>query len=292
MRSDIAFDADGTRLRGWLYLPAGAGPHPAVVMAHGFSALKEMGLDRYAEVFCAAGLACLVYDHRNFGASDGAPRFEIDPVAQMRDYRHAVTHLTLRSEIDAQRIGVWGTSYSGGLVLMAAALDRRIACVVSQVPYISGHETLRYLTGPEERRALHALLERERRSIAAGSEPATVPVCKEPPSEAGRSTYNYFFGFKRQGVPWENRITLRSLDYRLEYEAMPYMERISPTPLLMIIAARDAITPTELAQRAFERAAAPKKVLIIGEDHYDPYLGQFDPSSVAARDWFCEHLCS
>ena len=74
MREDIAFDANGTALRGWLYLPEGATRRcPAVVMAHGFSALKEMGLDDYAEVFAAAGLACLVYDQRNFGASDGTP---------------------------------------------------------------------------------------------------------------------------------------------------------------------------------------------------------------------------
>ena len=63
MREDIAFDANGTALRGWLYLPEGATRRcSAVVMAHVFFALKEMGLDDYAEVFAAAGLTCLVYD--------------------------------------------------------------------------------------------------------------------------------------------------------------------------------------------------------------------------------------
>ena len=57
--TDIEFDADGVTLRGWLYQPAGPGPHPLVVMAHGFSAVKEMGLDDYAAVVCAAGLAVL-----------------------------------------------------------------------------------------------------------------------------------------------------------------------------------------------------------------------------------------
>ena len=49
MRSDIEFDAAGVTLRGWLYVPTGADPHPIVVMAHGFSAVKEMGLDDYAQ---------------------------------------------------------------------------------------------------------------------------------------------------------------------------------------------------------------------------------------------------
>src|SRR5918997_676201 len=94
MRQDVEFDAEGVTLRGWLYTPDGAGEGaPTVVMAHGFSAVKEMYLDRFAEAFAEAGLAALVFDNRNFGASDGEPRQEIDPWAQVRDYRHAITHL-------------------------------------------------------------------------------------------------------------------------------------------------------------------------------------------------------
>ena len=83
-RRDIEFNAEGTTLRGWFY-PAGgagegaAGTAPAVVMAHGFSAVKEMYLDKFAEVFAGAGLNVLVFDNRCFGASDGEPRQEIDP---------------------------------------------------------------------------------------------------------------------------------------------------------------------------------------------------------------------
>ena len=88
MRQDIEFDAEGTTLRGWLYVPDEAtGPAPTIVMCHGFSAVKEMYLDALAEVFAEAGLAALVYDNRNLGASDGEPRQEIDPWAQVRDYR-------------------------------------------------------------------------------------------------------------------------------------------------------------------------------------------------------------
>ena len=109
MRSDIEFSAAGVTLRGWLYLPdQGKGPWPLVVMAHGFSAVKEMGLDDYAEVFCAAGLAALVYDNRNLGASDGLPRQEI---------------------------------------------DRRVHCVVSQVPLASGDPARNWPAARTRRRA-------------------------------------------------------------------------------------------------------------------------------------------
>src|SRR5438132_5655583 len=116
MRRHIPFKTeDGVTLRGWLYLPdRTAGQVATVVMAHGFSAVKEMYLDRYAEVFAAAGLNALVFDNRNFGSSDGEPRQEIDPWVQVRDYRHAITYATTLPEVDANRIGVWGSSYSGG----------------------------------------------------------------------------------------------------------------------------------------------------------------------------------
>ena len=122
MREDISFDAEGATLRGWFYAPDAAdanGGHPCVVMAHGFSAVKEQHLDDYAEVFAAAGLACVVYDNRGFGASDaapGKPRQEIDPWEQIRDYQHAITYAQSRDDVDADRIGVWGSSYSGGHV--------------------------------------------------------------------------------------------------------------------------------------------------------------------------------
>src|SRR5262249_29740898 len=125
-RRDVEFDAEGTVLRGWFYPGAdAAGAAATVGMAHGFSAVKEMYLDSFAEVFAAAGLNVLVYDNRNFGASDGEPRQEIDPWAQARDYRHAITYASSLPEVDAGRIGIWGSSYSGGHVLMVGAIDRR-----------------------------------------------------------------------------------------------------------------------------------------------------------------------
>ena len=146
MRQDVEFDAEGVTLRGWLYTPDGAsGPAPTVVMAHGFSAVKEMYLDRFAEAFASAGLAALVFDNRNFGASDGEPRQEIDPWAQVRDYRHAITYAETRDEVDAGRIGIWGSSYSGGHVLVVGAIDRRVKCVACQVPLVSGHANFRAL---------------------------------------------------------------------------------------------------------------------------------------------------
>ena len=69
MRENLEFTSlDGTPLAAFLQTPdSGSGPFPAIVLSHGFGAVKEMALDQYADVFCEAGFACLVYDHRNTG---------------------------------------------------------------------------------------------------------------------------------------------------------------------------------------------------------------------------------
>src|SRR5258707_13292773 len=86
-RRDIEFNAEGVTLRGWFYAAEGAGGSaPAVVMAHGFSAVKEMYLDSFAEMFAAAGLRVLALHNRHFGPSDGGHPHEVDPLAQGRDY--------------------------------------------------------------------------------------------------------------------------------------------------------------------------------------------------------------
>ncbi len=144
MRRDIAFDAEGVTLRGVLRLPEGDAPHPLVVMSHGFSAVIGHGLARFADVFAAAGLASLAFDHRGFGASDGLPRQEADPVAQQRDTRDAITFAATLPEVDATRIGLWGTSYSGGHALVVAATDRRVApslrCSASRLRMIASRD--------------------------------------------------------------------------------------------------------------------------------------------------------
>lgn len=155
-RENIEFkNSDGVTLRGWFYTPENAptGKLPTLVLAHGFTALKEMTLDFYAESFTSAlPMNCLVYDHRGFGESDhvpGQPRGELVPNLQISDYSDAITYASTRSEVDADKIGIWGTSYSGGHVLTVAAIDRRVKVVLSQGPCVSGWDNFHRLVRPD-----------------------------------------------------------------------------------------------------------------------------------------------
>ena len=101
-RTDVEFAAEGgVTLRGWLFVPDGPGPHPAITMAHGFAGVKEHGLERFARLFADAGFVVLVHDHRGFGASGGSPRYDIDPWVQIADWRRAISFLEAQPNVDA-----------------------------------------------------------------------------------------------------------------------------------------------------------------------------------------------
>ena len=121
-RVAVEFESEGAVLRGFLFEAVkGEPPFPVVVMAHGTSATIPMVEDRYAEVFAAAGVSALLYDHRNLGISGGEPRQEINPWVQSRGYRDAITFASTIEDHDPNRIGVWGDSYSAGQVFLVAA---------------------------------------------------------------------------------------------------------------------------------------------------------------------------
>ena len=114
--SDVEFDAEGVTLRGTFFSAAEVGePKPCVVMAHGWAGEVTHFIDDFANVFAAAGISALAYDHRGWGNSDvgaGKPRHESEPWEQIRDYQHAISYVQNRPDVDPDRIGVWGSSFS------------------------------------------------------------------------------------------------------------------------------------------------------------------------------------
>jgi uncharacterized protein len=299
MRKDIEFKTEnGVTLRGWHYVPDGRqGKAPTIVMAHGFSAVKEMYLDRFAEAFAAAGLACVVFDNRNFGASDGEPRQEIDPWQQVRDYRDAITYAETLEETDPARIGVWGSSYSGGHVLVVGAIDRRVKCVVAQVPLASGHGNAQRLIRADYLAGVQEMFAEDRRARMAGKTPAMIPVvAQDPASPSALPTPDSWVWFTETGrtraPSWKNEVTLRSVEMFTEYEPGSYVSFISPTPLLMVVALGDVLTVADLALAAYERALEPKRLVTLQGGHFDAYIKDFEASSKPTVEWFTRHLAS
>lgn len=299
-REDVEFTAQGTTLRGWFYRAEGEiGAAPCIVLQHGFAAVKEMGLDRYAEVFQAAGLAALVYDHPGFGTSDavtGTPRQELDPWQQIRFIQHAITYAQARPDVVASAIGLWGSSLGAANAYVTAAIDRRIKAVVGQAPATSGSEHFRHLVRIDNWAAMDAAFDGERQARAAGAQATVIPVVDADPTAMSAlptpDSYAWFTGAADDQPPsWRNELTLLSMEYFRGYEPRAYIPLVAPTPLLMIVFPLDRLASGQLATQAYETASHPKKLQLVAGGHFDAYTGPgFQVTSTAARNWFLEHL--
>jgi uncharacterized protein len=297
-RRDVTFKSAGLNIVGWLYVPKGlkeGEKRPAIVMAHGWSAVKEMYLDDFAAKFADGGFVVTVFDYRNFGDSEGTPRSHLDPAMQHEDYKNAITWTMLQPMVDSNRIGIWGTSYSGGHVLHLAAFDRRVKCVVSQVPLTSAIDNFRRLVRADHFPPTQAWLAADRMEEYTTGKVNYFPVVDEqgkPSALPTQDSYDWFIKAGKTRAPkWENRQTVRSVELALEYTPAAQIHVISPTPLMMIVAYNDVLTPTDLAIEAFGRAREPKQLVVLPGGHFDAYTGDgFVGSSTAALGWFTKHL--
>ncbi len=294
VKIDVAVPAEGgVSLGAWLFLPDGAAARPAITMAHGFAGTREHGIERFAQAFAAAGFVVLVHDHRNFGTSGGDLRGDIDPWRQVADWRRAISYLETRAEVDPTRIGLWGTSYAGGHALVLGATDRRLRCIVAQVPTISGYEQGLRRVSPDASPALELAFTEDERAQLLGAAPRRQAVVSADPSVPAAYRSQDAIDFYSRPLPaglWENEITLRSTRAARMYEPGHWIARVSPTPLLMIVAREDRVTVADLALAAYERAQEPKRLTLIAGGHFDPYLDQFPLAEKAATEWFREHL--
>jgi uncharacterized protein len=294
---------DNVILRGWHYAPAKPGA-PVIVMSHGFGAVKEMQLDLIAEAFAAGGLNCVVYDHRNLGSSGGEPRHHIDPWQQITDCREVVTFARNLAGVDGARLGIWGTSYSGGHALVMGATDRRIRAVVSQGATISGHRTsLRRFPG-DSWGSMAERFAKDRDAVFKGAPMAVGAMMPDVTAEdiarndiaideahPGNSSADWVRATPPEKLAsWGNKLTLRSLELYRTYEPGAYVAHISPTPLLMITTDNDTVTPTDEILGAYDRALEPKRLVMLRGGHCDLYAYRRAEATQAALAFYREFL--
>lgn len=274
-RRDVSFPSGGERCAAYLYSPEGgldaASPVPCVVMAHGFSATRDDALPAYAEAFARAGYAALVFDYRHFGSSSGEPRQVLDVKRQQDDYRSAVAFARQTPGIDADQIALWGSSFSGGHVVVVAAGDARIAAVVAQAPYADSIPTLA-LVPPINvlRGAAAGLLDVVRLLLGRG--PHYMPAVA-PPGDFGVMTAPEavpgFAAIAPHGSRWENRVAARIMLTLPLYRPIRHARKLQ-MPLLVGACDRDETTPPAPAIALAERAPRGE-VVRYPYGHFDIY---------------------
>ncbi|CAF0752734.1 unnamed protein product [Adineta steineri] len=288
-REDIEFlGKNNVLLRGWLYSPLVPLNHSAIIMTHGFSAIKEMGLDDYAQIFCRDGnFYVLIYDHQTFGSSDGQPRHDINPHQQIDDYSYAINYLENKL-IQPISIGIWGTSYSGGHVFVVGSREKqRIKCIVSQVPTISGKKNL------TRRPHWQKILLEDKDCLFKNKEYIPITNQTNETSDLSNDFYHFFIG-KYSSIQWSNQMTRRSIHFYSEYEPWESLKDLSPIPLLMIIVKNDKITSTEDQIDAYEnQVLEPKRLVLVDGGHFTIYDTEQESFHIAVKeslDWFRKYL--
>lgn len=283
---EVTIWSEGYRLDGDLFYPKGLSSDdrlPAIVLSHGWGGTKTSSR-RPAAKFAAAGYVTLGLSFRTWGASegpmillDGMPELDesneatvrvrfvrevVDPLAWAEDFRAALDFIEGEPNVDPERIGIWGTSYGGGLVVWTAAHDDRPAAVVSQVGGMG-------VPWPEMKAVAH------QRAIAiARGDMEPIPQDIDKTGEL-------------RGTPHFAHMIL--------YNAVAAAQRVDVPTLLIDAENEELFDRRDHSQRVYEilRArsrAAVRYVVIPDITHYGIYRDAFEESTDLALDWFDLHL--
>ncbi len=289
---DVSFYSEGDRISAILRLPDNPAddPYPAVVQGPGWLGLKDARLYLpYHEALTDAGIAVLIFDYRGFGSSEGAGDLLL-PSRQLEDLINAVTYAASRPDIDEDSIGVFGSGGTGGgNAIMLAASDSRIRCAVSQVPVADGEDWLRRMRREYEWFELLESLRADRiQRVLTGKGRLVHPrediMLQTPERRATKVKKDV-----DSRVP--TRVQLRSVDGILTYKPIEVVGAIEDAPLLIIGVEDDPVTPTDHAVALYDRAPAPKKLIMQRHTtHYGAYAQYASTTIPQIVGWFGAYL--
>ena len=270
----VEFESAGATLRGRLYRPVSrTGDAPAIVMAHGFSVLAAWLTD-LATDYAATGFAVLLFDHRNFGESEGQPRYGFDTLLQIRGYRDAISFVETQSGIDKRKIAVFGESASSLVVQFIGVFDRRVRAVIAHTP-VCGNSATKFDDSPEK----FDWLRENWSSLDLSTVPAremAVRFCRLHEGEGpiivdGGAAVGYATRMrKKYASDWSNQVFVlqRKLEAQFNEQRLP--AKYLRVPTLFVIATDDEVPVCELAtnRQCFDLIDAPKQLLEVTGGHF------------------------
>jgi len=266
--------SDGTILQGDLHLPEeSALSAPAIVMSHGFSATRKMGLPWFASSFAQAGYVVYLYDHRGFGESSGEPRAVVDPWIQTHDMWEVVDQVRGLPEVHPDRVAVWGSSFSGGEAIVLGALHPDIKAVIANAPFAGLGDLL---TDPSQaqQRFVAMRVAFSNDSLDLGrNEIGPMPVVLEEGFETAvlsQPESSDWFLAHGPSNDWHNSVTM-AITTTPPFDPGACSPELEGTALLMVIATQDDVASTAVALDTYERASGPKRKAMIEGHHFSAY---------------------
>jgi fermentation-respiration switch protein FrsA (DUF1100 family) len=281
MKTDVTFNSSGFRIAGHLYVPdgLGAGKHPAIVVGHPASGVKEQVAGLYAERLAEQGFIALTFDTATQGESGGLPRGVEDPARRVEEFKNAVSFLGLRPEVDPDRIGVLGVCASGGYVVSAAATDRRIRAVATVSGVDLGTWYRSGADGKQDPAVIRGLLDAAaaaRTAEARGEGVGMLPIrpANEAEARAGGPIsldgWQYYCTDHGRHPRQADELAWTSVDRAAMFEGFRFVDLIAPRPLLMVVGT-EAVTRW-MGEDAIKHAQDPKELFWIeGATHVGLY---------------------
>ena len=286
LKTPSDFFSKNTRCSGHLYLPDDIDKPPVVIMAHGFGAEKSFGLPAFAEYFAQNGLAVYLFDYRCFGESEGKPRNYVDPGRHLQDWKTAIAHVRNLPDINTHKIALWGSSFSGGHVIVTAAGDHTISAIVAQVPFVDSISTAFKLGFNFLLKAVPHAIRDFSRSITF-RDPHYVKIIGHPDEFAVMNTPESFSGYSSmipEDSQWENRCPARILMKFGTYRPIAAAHKIK-YPALIMLGEKDSLIDAASVEKTAKKI--PKAELVkYPFGHFDIYTGKAFKDAVKKQTKF------
>lgn len=294
-KQQVHFFSGGHKLTGYWYPPKNKQERaPAIVCCHGFSAMIDTQMVGVPETLSEAGYGALTFYSRGLGESEG-PRGRVIPAEQVEDVRNAITYLQTRSDVDPNRIGLFGGAWGCSVAVSAAAVDKRAKVVVGTVGIGDCERWLKSERPRWEWRKFLERLEEDRKNrvLTGKSEvvhPNQIHIPDKAASQARDERWNAFI--KKSGYAGYPLETAEAL---IEFKPEQVVHKIAPRAVLFIHMERDITVPPEESISLYEKANEPKKLVVMeGRDHYDTFQfsnpENFKEIMAIALDWYAQHL--
>ena len=292
MKKAVSFYSEGVRLVGDIYYPddmKASDKRAGIVLCHGYTGVKDMYLPDNARVLNTAGYIVLTFDYKGWGDSEG-PRSRLAPYSRVADVQAALTFFGTLPEVDAEHLGIYGTSYGGATVVWTGAVDQRVKCVVSVVGIGNGARWMRSVRRPDE---FHDLLARAGRDrVKHVLEGKSEFVKREEILLPDRQSAELASAARRNNPAAVNTIPLEYVAETMEFAPEWVVDRIAPRPVLFITTDNDRLVPPEESIHLHARAGEPKKLVVLrGYGHYEVYLEPaFSEVMQATVAWYEQYL--
>jgi len=299
MEENVFYYSDCLKISSKLYLPDDykkGEKRPAIVCIHGYSGRRDVYMPPFAKYLNRHGYIAMTFYHRGFGDSEGIRTLNI-PMEQVRDIMNAITFIQQRTEVDPERVGLFGTSFGGATATYAAAIDQRVKCVVEVAGTGNGQRSTRSKVSTWQWWKLKDDLKEDRIRRVLTGEVKRVPyqsLVPQSPAIQERQAEKYTPEQRYEGQ-YPEGYALQSIEEALAFKPESVVHLITPRAILFIHTERDTMVPVEEAQIMYDKAEEPKKIFIIPNlDHKEVYE-EINPDvfGIVMKEtvqWYDEHL--